>query len=93
VISDSDAGRDPIFYRALTVVITHADPSVTSCPLEDTAISPHHLMQMAQSLGLGTRYIVYFLRRVNRDRVIREILGVPEKNDNLVTFTLGYPAT
>jgi nitroreductase/NAD-dependent dihydropyrimidine dehydrogenase PreA subunit len=92
VISEFDAGKDPIFYRAPVVVVTHADPSITSCPLEDATIAAHHMMQMAQSLGLGTCYIGYFYRRVNRNRAVREILGIPEQNDILMTFTLGYPA-
>lgn len=92
VLSDFDAGKDPIFYRAPVVVITHADPGVTSCPQEDATIAAHHMMQMAQSLGLGTCYVGYFYRRVNRNRAIRETLEIPEQNDILMTFTVGYPA-
>jgi nitroreductase/NAD-dependent dihydropyrimidine dehydrogenase PreA subunit len=92
VLSDSDAGKDPIFYSAPVVVIIHADPAMTSCPREDAAIAAHHMIQVAQSLGLGTCYIGYFFRRVNRNRAIREILEIPQGHDILMTFTVGYPA-
>lgn len=92
VLSDSDSGMDPIFYSAPVVVITHADPAMTSCPQEDAAIAAQHMLQMAQSIGLGTCYIGYFYRRVNRNRAIRGILEIPEGNDILMTFTVGYPA-
>lgn len=92
VLSDYDAGKDPIFYSAPVVVITHADPATTSCPQEDATIAAHHMMQMAQSLGLATCYIGYFYRRVNRNRSIRDILHIPEGHDILMAFTVGYPA-
>jgi nitroreductase len=91
IIAEYDVGIDNIFYQAPVVIITHADRSVTSCPLEDATIAAHQMMLMAESLGLGTCYIGNFYPYANDSPAIREILSVPEVNEILMAFTLGYP--
>jgi nitroreductase len=92
VISDYEAGKDPFFYRAPVLVVTHADLTITSCPLEDATLAAYHMMLMAQSLGLGTCYIGNFYEFANDSQPIREILALPPEHDILMSFTLGYPA-
>ena len=91
VISEYDAGIDTMFFQAPVVIITHADLSITSCPLEDASIASYQMMLMAQSLGLGTCYIGNFYPFANESPAIRELLAIHPENQILMTFTLGYP--
>ena len=92
VISDYDAGKDPFFYQAPVLIVSHADLTITPCPLEDATLASYHMMLMAQSLGLGTCYIGNFYEYANESQTIREMLAVPADDDILMSFTLGYPA-
>ena len=92
VISDYEAGKDPFFYQAPVLIITHADMRVTSTPREDATLASYQMMLMAQSLGLGTCYIGNFYEYANESPVIREMLALPPEHDILMSFTLGYPA-
>jgi nitroreductase len=91
VISEYDSGIDTMFFQAPVLIITHADLSITSCPLEDATIASYQMMLMAQSLGLGTCYIGNFYDFANESPAIRELLTIPPENQILMTFTLGYP--
>jgi nitroreductase/NAD-dependent dihydropyrimidine dehydrogenase PreA subunit len=86
------AGKDPLFYNAPVVIITHADLTITPCPLEDATLASFHMVLMAESLGLGTCYIGNFYEFINESQPIREILSIPPNNKILMSFTLGYPA-
>jgi nitroreductase/NAD-dependent dihydropyrimidine dehydrogenase PreA subunit len=92
VIADYEAGKDPFFYQAPVLIVTHADLTITSCPLEDATLASYQMMLVAQSLGLGTCYIGNFYEYANESQAISEILGIPPKNEILMSFTLGYPA-
>jgi len=92
VISDYVAGKDPFFYRAPVLVVTHANLTITSCPLEDATLASYQMMLMAQSLGLGTCYIGNFYEFANDSQAIREMLVMPAEHGILMSFTLGYPA-
>ena len=92
IISEFEAGLDPIFYQAPVLVITHANMTITPCPLEDATLAAYHMMLMAQSLGLGTCYIGSFYEYANESQTILEALAIPPDNNILMAFTLGYPA-
>ncbi len=92
VISDYQAGKDPFFYQAPVLIVTHADLTITSCPVEDATLASYQMMLMAQSLGLGTCYIGNFYEYANQSQTIREMLAIPPDHDILMSFTLGYPA-
>ncbi|RLC78572.1 MAG: hypothetical protein DRJ03_23565 [Chloroflexi bacterium] len=92
VISEHKAGQDPFFYRAPVLIVTHADLTITPCPLEDATLASYQMMLMAQSLGLGTCYIGNFYEYANESQAVREMLALPPEHDILISFTLGYPA-
>lgn len=92
VFSDYEAGKTPFFYQAPVLIITHADLSITSTPLEDATLASFQMMLMAHSLGLGTCYIGNFYEYANESQSIRDMLEIPPDNDILMSFTLGYPA-
>ncbi len=92
VLMDYENGKDPIFYQAPALIITHADLRITTCPLEDATLASFQMMLMAQSLGLGTCYIGNFYEIANESQLIRKLLAIPAENEILMAFTLGYPA-
>jgi nitroreductase/NAD-dependent dihydropyrimidine dehydrogenase PreA subunit len=92
VISESEAGKDPIFYQAPVLIVTYADLATTPCPLEDATLASYQMMLMAQSLGLGSCYIGNFYECANESQAIRDMLFIPPSDDILMSFTLGYPA-
>ncbi len=92
VISDYEAGQDPFFYRAPVLIVTHADLTITPCPMEDATLASYQMMLLAQSLGLGSCYIGNFYEFANESQAIREMLALPPEHDILMSFTLGYPA-
>ncbi len=92
VLTEYEEGIDPFFYRAPVLVVTHADLSVTPCPLEDATLATYQMMLMAHSLGLGTCFISNFYENANKPQAIREILAIPPDNKILMAFALGYPA-
>jgi len=92
VISDYEAGKDSFFYQAPVLIVTHADLTITPCPLEDATLASYQMMLAAQSLGLGTCYIGNFYEFANESRLIREMLTIPPEHDILMSFILGYPA-
>jgi nitroreductase len=92
VIADYEAGKDPFFYQAPVLIVTHADLMSTSCPLEDATLASYQMMLVAQSLGLGTCYISNFYEYAYESQTIREMLAIPTMNEILMSFTLGYPA-
>jgi nitroreductase len=47
---------------------------------------------MAQSLGLATCYIGYFYPIAHKSPEIRATLDIPEGDEVLMTFTIGYPS-
>ncbi len=92
VVSEYEAGKDPFFYQAPVLIITHADLTITSCPTEDATLASYQMMLMAQSLGLGTCYVGNLYEFGNESPEIREMLEIPVENDILISFILGYPA-
>ncbi|MBT3388995.1 MAG: 4Fe-4S binding protein [Chloroflexi bacterium] len=92
VVSDYEAGKDPFFYQAPVLVITHADMTITSCPTEDATIASYQMILVALSLGLGSCYVGNLYEFGNESPEIRELLDIPPDNDILMSFVLGYPA-
>ena len=92
VISEYQAGKDPFFYQAPVLIVTHADLTITSCPLEDATLASYQMMLMAQSLGLGTCFIGNLYEFANESSTVREMLAIPSEHDILMSFTLGFPA-
>jgi len=92
VVAEYEAGKDPFFYQAPVLIITHADLTITSTPLEDATLAAYQMMLMAQSLGLGTCFIGNLYEFGNESQEIRELLSIPPDNEILMSFILGYPA-
>ncbi len=92
VVKEYESGNDPFFYQAPMLIVTHADLTITSCPVEDATLAAYQMMLMAQSLGLGTCFIGNLYEFANQSQVIRELLSIPSDHDILMAFTLGYPA-
>ena len=92
LITEYETGKDPFFYQAPVLIVTHADLTITSTPVEDATLAAYQMMLMAQSLGLGTCFVGNLYEFGNESQDIRELLTIPSENDILMSLILGYPA-
>jgi nitroreductase len=92
VVSEHESGKDPFFYQAPVLIVTHADLTITPCSLEDATLASYQMVLVAHSLGLGTCYVGNLYEYANDSQAIRDMLTIPPEDDILMSFTLGYPA-
>lgn len=50
------------------------------------------MVLMAESLGLGTCFCGFLNSTANSHPELKKMLQIPEKNDVILSFTLGYPS-
>lgn len=86
-----DEGKDPVFYEAPTLIITHA-PERGSMAGNDAGIALIHGMFAAQSLKLGTCWIGYAQEALNRHEDVKESLDIPEEHKVNGVLILGFPS-
>ncbi|MHA1315857.1 MAG: nitroreductase family protein [Candidatus Helarchaeota archaeon] len=91
ILSEYNAGRDPIFHSAPCVVILYS-PSYGHMAGCDAGLAFMHGMLAAQSRGLGTCWIGYVQEILFRSKKTREWLGIPKKQKPWGVMTLGHPA-
>jgi len=83
-------GEDPIFYHAPVVLVAHV-PQGTYFGRSDAVYATYNLMLAAERLGLGTCHIGFFNAARERNRGLRDIVGLPPERRIEVVMTLGYP--
>jgi len=83
-------GEDPIFYHAPVVLIAHV-PQGTYFGTSDAVYAAYNLMLAAERLGLGTCHIGFFNVARERNRELRDMVGLPTTRQIEVVITLGYP--
>lgn len=84
------AGKDPIFFHAPTVLVAHV-PKSDYFGRDDAVYAAYNLMLAARTLGLGTCQIGFFQVALDRNRALRDSLGLPADRAPQVTVILGYP--
>lgn len=90
ILKAVERGRDPIFYNASALIITHARKS-NAFGIEDSAYATYQLALAAHAMGLGTCKIG-FLTTVSRyDPVARRMAGVPGGHRMTTALVVGYP--
>ena len=90
-ISESEAGKDLVFYNAPCVILLHA-PAYGSMAGVDAGIAFTYGMLAAQSLGLGTCWIGFAQEAVQRDGKLRKWLQIPKGRNCYGVIIMGYPA-
>ncbi len=82
-------GKDPLFYGAPVVVLTHAE-SWDSCSSFNCSVAIYHCSLLAHTLGLGTCLNGFLVNAVNHDRRIKKWLDIPSDHECYSAMTLGY---
>lgn len=82
-------GRDPLFYQAPVVILTHAE-SWDSCSFFNCSVALYHCSLMAHTLGLGCCFNGFLVNAVNHDRKIKRWLAIPPDHECYSAMTLGY---
>ncbi|MGQ9593205.1 MAG: nitroreductase family protein [Anaerolineae bacterium] len=85
------AGQDPIFRDAPVLLVAHAEKA-DYFGRDNCLFATYNVMLEAVTRGLGTCLIGYFIAAWDRDRRVREALGLPEGQRAYAACTLGYPA-
>jgi nitroreductase/NAD-dependent dihydropyrimidine dehydrogenase PreA subunit len=85
-----ERGRDPIFYNASALIVTHAHKA-NAFGIEDSAYATYQLALAAHAMGLGT-CMIGFLTTVSRyDPAVRRMAGVPKGHRMTTALVVGYP--
>jgi len=84
-------GKDRIFRKAPALIIVHA-PADNVSSAQNCHLAMAHIMLQAQSFGLGTCIVGYFLTAAERDPSIIKELNLPPQNKIFTCCTVGYPA-
>jgi nitroreductase/Pyruvate/2-oxoacid:ferredoxin oxidoreductase delta subunit len=85
-----DTGRDGVLYGAAAVIVVGSEPGA-SLPKEDAMLATQNILLAAHSMGLGSCLIGMAVEAVNRDRGIKGLLGIPDRETVYAIIALGYP--
>ena len=84
-------GADPLFHGAPAAIVvgsqTHA-----SCPAEDALLATQNILLGAHSMGLGTCLIGFVVKAMEREKRIRQSIGIPDDEAAYAVIALGHPA-
>jgi nitroreductase/NAD-dependent dihydropyrimidine dehydrogenase PreA subunit len=84
-----DAGLDPIFHGAPTILIFHAPREKVSTK-DDCVIASTTLSLLARTMGIESTYIGLLVIAAGDNRSIRSELKLPSGNDLLSALIMGY---
>lgn len=85
-------GTDGLFYSAPAVVLAVANKKYNQMtPPIDGSIACANMELVAQTCGLGTCYIGFLKRAVQKDPKINEMLGLNKYEELITAFSIGYP--
>ena len=77
--------RGFLFFRAPAVILVISPSEING------NLAAMSMELMAESLGLGTVYVGLFTRPANKNRKLRESLGIAEEENITACIALGYP--
>jgi nitroreductase/NAD-dependent dihydropyrimidine dehydrogenase PreA subunit len=84
------AGEDVILFDAPVTIVLSA-PEDIGLSAYDCSCAMMNGILMAESLGLGTCIIGYFMEAARRDAQMRRLMHLPDYEQVFGTFILGYP--
>lgn len=90
IISTSERGEDPIFFKAPCVIILHS-PAYGNLAGCDSGIALTYGMLAAETMGLGTCWIGIAQEAMQRLPGIRNVCGIPKGELPWGCFVLGHP--
>ena len=74
-----------LFFNAKTIVLLTSNSPV------DAALAASNMELMANAMGVGVCFSGYFVRAVNSNKEIRDVLGMEEDQKVQVCMIMGYP--
>ena len=77
--------RGFLFHRAPAVILVISPSEINGC------LAAMNMELMAETLGLGTVYVGLFTLPANKNKKLRESLGISEEENIATCFALGYP--
>jgi nitroreductase/Fe-S-cluster-containing hydrogenase component 2 len=84
------SGVDILFHGAPAVMVV-GSKNTASCAAEDALLATQNILLGAHALGLGTCLIGFAINAMNKERTIRQFIGLPEDEDPYAVIALGYP--
>jgi nitroreductase/NAD-dependent dihydropyrimidine dehydrogenase PreA subunit len=90
LVQAREAGRDPIFRGAHTVLIFHSIAD-TSTPKDNCVIAAHTVALTAMTLGLETCYIALFESAFRNYPPVARELNLPRDHRVFSVLIVGYP--
>lgn len=85
-----EAGDDPIFFRAPAVVVALA-PKADGSARDNAVHALYNVELAARRLGLATCQMGFMAFALERNRSLREFLGVPKDKSTQAVLAIGYP--
>jgi nitroreductase len=85
-----ETGKDLLFHGAPAVIVVSSH-NTASCPAEDALLATQNILLGAHALGLGTCLIGFAIKAMNKDKTIRDYIGLPKDEDPYAVIALGYP--
>lgn len=83
-------GDDRIFFSAPTLVIVHGSKYDDTVGLS-CAVCLYQASLMAQAMNVGTCYNGFLQVAINKNKKVRQALGIPARNKCYGALTMGYP--
>ena len=83
-------GKDPLFYHAPVVILTHAESWDTSSSF-NCSVAIYNCSLMAHTLGLGCCFNGFLVSAVNHSPKIKKWLAIPADHRCYSAMTLGFP--
>ena len=86
-----DGGADPLFHGAPAAIVVGSETNA-SCPAEDALLATQNILLGAHSMGLGTCLIGFVIKAMEREKSIKQSIGMPDGEEAYAVIALGYPA-
>ena len=90
IVQQSGMGDDPIFFKAPLLLVAHV-PAADEFGRDDATYAAYNLILAAESMGLGTCLIGYFIFTADHSQDLRQMLQLPEGHKAEVALVLGHP--
>ena len=90
VVERLAAGEDVILFDAPVTIVLSAPEGAGLSPYDCSCAMMNGIL-MAESLGLGTCIIGYFMEAGRRDAEMRRLMHIPDYEQVFGTFIVGYP--
>lgn len=85
------SGEDRLFHGAQALIIVSSKPGA-SCPREDAMLATQNMLLAAHGMGLGTCLIGFAVAAMEKNKTIKQDLGICLSETICSVIALGYPA-